>query len=71
MLSRTSDVPIAVRRMETFVSFESSICHVTCYGIYGEWALEMFDRLISGFNSFHSEINQKLLLFINTEFLPL
>lgn len=70
MLSRTSDVPIAVQRTETFVSFESSVCHVACYGIYSEWALEMFDRLISGFNSFHSEINQKLMLFIMIEFFP-
>jgi len=36
MLSRTEDVPIAVRRTETFVSFESSVCHVACYGIYSE-----------------------------------
>lgn len=70
MLSRTSAVPIAVRRTETFVLFESSVCHVACYGIYSEWALEMCDRLISGFNSFHSEINQKLLLFIMIELLP-
>jgi len=70
MLSRTEDVPIAVRRTETFVSFESSVCHVACYGIYSEWALEMFGRLISGFNSFHSEISQKLLFFIMIEFFP-
>jgi len=62
MLSRTSDVPIAVRRTETFVSFESIVCHVACYGIYSEWALEMSDRFISDFNSFHSEISQKLLI---------
>jgi len=36
MLSRTSDVPIAVRGTETFVSFESSVCYVACYSIYSE-----------------------------------
>jgi hypothetical protein len=68
MLSRTSDVPSAVQRMEKFVTFESSVCQMACYGIFSEWALEMFERLISSFNSFHSEINQKLLLFITIEF---
>ena len=64
MLSRTSDVPSAVQRMETFVTFESSVCHVACYCIFSEWALEVSERLIRGFNSFHSEIIQKLLLLI-------